>query len=389
MYGTQTIEVLRVAAHRSTVALPGREFLVRQGIEKLIEVLDYQTQLLDLKSDATVPATGSVIEARMDEGLGPIATVLVQAGTLRVGDVMLAGGGYGRVRNILNDRGGVVAEATASMPVIVSGMSSLPAAGDRFYIVDDIDHARSVAEERQAKVRQAQLAGQNRATVANFLNAVTSETQSKTINLIIKTDVQGSAETLVSSVTNMNTDEVKVRVIHSGVGTINESDVELALATKAKPTDNRVAIIGFHVVPDDSARALAEHHHVDIKTYRVIYEIFDDLKKSLSGMLAPEVREKLHGHADIRQIFKYSKVGNIAGCIVTDGHIQRGSKIRLIRNGVIVLEDHVLESLKRLKDDVKEAKSGMECGMKIAGFDDIKLGDRIEAYSRETIERTL
>ncbi len=360
-----------------------------QGIEELIEVLDYQTQLLDLKSDSTVPATGSVIEARMDEGLGPIATVLVQAGTLRVGDVMLAGGGYGRVRNILNDRGGVVDEATASMPVIVSGMSSLPAAGDRFYIVDDIDHARSVAEERQAKVRQAQLAGQNRATVANFLNVVTSEKQSKTINLIIKTDVQGSAETLVNSVTNMNTDEVKVRVIHSGVGTINESDVELALATKSKPTDNRVAIIGFQVVPDDSARALAEHHHVDIKTYRVIYEIFDDLKKSLSGMLAPEVREKLHGHADIRQIFKYSKVGNIAGCIVTDGHIQRGSKIRLIRNGVIVLEDQALESLKRLKDDVKEAKSGMECGMKIAGFDDIKLGDRIEAYSRETIERTL
>ncbi|MGA2499897.1 MAG: translation initiation factor IF-2, partial [Tepidisphaeraceae bacterium] len=266
-----------------------------QGIEELIEILDYQTQLRDLKADPTKPASGSVIEARMDEGLGPIATVLVQSGTLRVGDVMLAGSGYGRVRNILNDSGGVVTEATASMPVIVSGMSSLPAAGDRFYIVDDIDHARSVAEERQAKVRQAQLAGQNRATVANFLNAVTTETQSKTINLIIKTDVQGSAETLVNSVTNMNTDEVKVRVIHSGVGTINESDVELALATKAKPADNRVAIIGFQVVPDDSARALAEHHHIDIKTYRVIYEIFDDLKKSLSGMLTPEVREKLHG----------------------------------------------------------------------------------------------
>ncbi|MFI5379358.1 MAG: translation initiation factor IF-2 [Tepidisphaerales bacterium] len=360
-----------------------------QGIPELIEILDLQSQLLELKSDPTEAASGSVIEARMDEGLGPVATVLVQAGTLKVGDVMLAGQGYGRVRNILNDRGGVIEEATASMPVIVSGMSSLPAAGDRFYIVDDIDHARSVAEERAAKVRQAQLAGQNRATVANFLTAVTSETESKTINLIIKTDVQGSAETLVNSVTNMNTAEVKVRVIHSGVGTINESDVELAIATKTKPTDNRVAIIGFQVVPDDSARALAEHHHIDIKTYRVIYEIFDDLKKSLSGMLTPEIREKLHGHAEIRHVYKYSKVGNIAGCMVTDGHIQRGSKIRLIRDGKIIIEDGTLESLRRVKDDVKEVKSGFECGLKIANYDDIKQGDRVEAYSRETIERTL
>src|SRR5205814_654822 len=196
----------------------------------------------------------------------------------------------------------------------------------------------------------------------------------KTINLIIKADVQGSVETLVSSVTGQNTEEVKVRVIHSGVGPINESDVELAMATKTKPTDNRVAIIGFNVVPEDPARVMAEQHHVDVKTYRVIYEIFDDLKKALSGMLSKEVREKLHGHAEIRQVFKVSKVGNIAGCLVTDGHIQRGSKIRLIRNGTIITEDIAIETLKRLKDDVKEVKAGLECGIKLAGYDDIKVG---------------
>ena len=179
----------------------------------------------------------------------------------------------------------------------------------------------------------------------------------KTINLIIKADVQGSVETLVKTVTDQNTDEVKVQVIHSGVGAINESDVELAMATASSRRDNRVAIIGFHVVPDDAARALAEQNHVDVKTYRVIYEIFDDLKKALSGMLEPEVREKLHGHAEIRQVFKVSRMGNIAGCMVTDGHIQRGSKIRLIRDGKVITEDLAIETLKRVKDDVKEVKS--------------------------------
>jgi len=197
----------------------------------------------------------------------------------------------------------------------------------------------------------------------------------------------------VNTVTSQNTDEVRVKVIHAAVGPITESDVQLAMASRINPDDpqhpNKVAIIGFHVVPDDAARALAEQNHIDVKLYRVIYEIFDDLKKSLSGMLEPEIREKLHGHAEIRQVFKVSRVGNIAGCMVTDGHIQRGSKIRLIRDGKVVIEDLSIETLRRMKDDVREVKAGFECGIKLAGYDDIKVGDRLEAYVREKHERTL
>jgi translation initiation factor IF-2 len=358
------------------------------GINELIEILDYQAELLELKANPGAPARGTVIEARVDPGLGPIATVLVQDGTLEVGDVILAGPGYGRIRSLLNDTGQPIGQAPPSTPVIVSGLSELPSAGDKFYVVDDLERARSIAEDRANLARQSQLASQNRVSADNLLETMKAG-DVKTINLIIKADVQGSIETLVNTVTGQNTDEVKVKVIHSGVGAISESDVELAIATKAKPTDNRVAIIGFHVVPDDAARALAEHHHIDVKLYRVIYEIFDDLKKSLSGMLEPEIREKLHGHAEIRQVFKVSRVGNIAGCMVTDGHIQRGSKIRLIRDGTVVTEDLTIDTLRRVKDDVKEVKSGFECGIKLAGYDDIKVGDKLEAYVREKHERTL
>src|SRR5439155_8120822 len=237
--------------------------------------------------------------------------------------------------------------------------------------------------------RQAQLAAANKVTTADTLTAVMKAGDISTINLIIKGDVQGSVETLVATVTGSNTDEVKVRVIHSGVGPINESDVQLAIATMSKPDDNRVSVIGFHVTPEEAARQLAEQNHVEIKLYRVIYEIFDDLKKALSGMLEPEIREKMHGHAEIRQVFKFSKVGSIAGCFVRDGHIQRGSKIRLTRNGTVITEDLAIETLKRVKDDVKEVKAGVECGIKLAGYDDIKVGDVLEAYIRETIQRTL
>jgi translation initiation factor IF-2 len=359
-----------------------------QGIKELIEILDYQAELLELKANPDAPARGSVIEAKVDPGLGSVATVLVQDGTLKVGDVILSGPGFGRIRSLLNDQGQGITEAGPSTPVIVSGLNDLPSAGDKFYVVDDVERGRAIAEERSTLSRQSQLAQQNRVSASNLLDTIKAG-DVKTINLIIKADVQGSIETLVATVTGQNTDEVKVKVVHSGVGAINESDVELAIATKGKPTDNRVAIIGFHVVPDDAARALAEHHHVDIKLYRVIYEIFDDLKKSLSGMLEPEIREKLHGHVEVRQVFKVSRVGNIAGCMVTDGHIQRGSKIRLIRDGKVITEDLAIETLRRVKEDVKEVKSGLECGIKLAGYDDIKVGDRFEAYVREKHERTL
>ncbi|MCC6422186.1 MAG: translation initiation factor IF-2 [Phycisphaerales bacterium] len=359
-----------------------------QGVPELIEILDYQAELLDLKTDPKVSARGMVIESRMDEGLGSIATVLVQDGVLKVGDIALSGAGYGRVRSLLNDRGQSIAEAGASTPVIVSGLSVLPSAGDKFYVVEDLEQARSIAEERASRTRKNQLAQQNRVTADNLL-ATMKAGDIQTINLIIKGDVQGSVETLVGTVTGSNTEEVKVKVIHSGVGAISESDVELALATKAKPTDNQVVIVGFHVVPDDAARALAEQNHVEIKLYKVIYEIFDDLKKRLSGMLEPEIREKLHGHTEVRQVFKVSKLGNIAGCMVTDGHIQRGSKIRLIRDGRVITEDLSIETLRRVKEDVREVKQGFECGIKLAGYDDIKVGDVLEAYVRETFQRTL
>jgi translation initiation factor IF-2 len=322
----------------------------------------------------------------VDEGLGDVATVLVQDGTLHVGDVVLCGPGYGRIRSLINDRGEQIQEATASTPVIVSGLSEIPGAGAKFFALDDYDRARAIAEERQMLERHSQLAGANRVTADNLFSSMKAG-EIQTINLIVKADVQGSVETLTKTVTDSNTDEVRVKVIHSGVGAINESDVELAMATKAG--GGRVAVIGFHVVPDEAARTLAEQNQVEIKLYRVIYEIFDDLKKALSGMLAPEVREKLHGHVEVRQVFKVSKIGNIAGCFVTDGHIQRGSKIRLIRNGTVITEDLSIESLRRVKDDVKEVKAGFECGIKLAGYDDIKVADVMEAYIREEFERTL
>ncbi len=352
-----------------------------QGIPELLEILDLQSQIMDLKADPTAPARGTVIESRVDPGLGPVATVLVQDGTLRVGDIVICGPGFGRVRMLLNDLGQHIQEATPSTPVVVSGLDELPSAGDKFFTMDDIDEARNIAEERQSEARKTSLAGKSQVTLENLFDTMKAS-DIKTINLIIKADVQGSVETLQKTVTDANTDEVKVRVIHAAVGGITESDVELADASNA-------VIIGFHVVPDETARSMAEQRRVEIRLYRVIYEIFDDLKKALSGLLEPEVREKLHGHAEVRKVYKVSRVGNIAGCFVTDGHIQRGSKIRLSRGGIVITDDLAIESLKRLKDDAKEVKSGLECGIKLAGYDDIKEGDILEAYIREMIQRTL
>ncbi|HVE67661.1 MAG TPA: translation initiation factor IF-2, partial [Solirubrobacteraceae bacterium] len=335
-----------------------------QGIPDLIEILDLQAQILELKADPTSPARGVVIESRVDPGLGSVATVLVQDGTLKVGDVLLAGNGYGRIRSLINDRGEHVQEAPPAMPVIVSGLNEMPSAGNRFFVVGDADRARSIAAERQELSRHQQLAGKNQVSLSNLMDTIKAG-ETKTINLIIKADVQGSVETLQKTVTDANTDEVRVRVIHAAVGGINESDVELADASDA-------VIIGFHVVPDEAARQMAEQRRVEIRLYRVIYEIFDDLKKALSGLLEPEIREKLHGHVEVRQVFKVSRLGNVAGCFVTDGHVQRGSKIRLTRGGVIITEDLAIETLRRIKEDVREVKAGFECGIKLANYDDIK-----------------
>ncbi|MDB5326464.1 MAG: infB [Phycisphaerales bacterium] len=352
-----------------------------QGIPELLEILDYQSELRELKADPASPARGTVIEARMHPGLGPIATVLVQDGTLKIGDVVLAGQGWGKVRSLLDDKLKMVQEAGPSMPIIISGLSELPSAGDKFFAMDDLDRARSIAEERVATERSDALANRTKVSLDSIYGQM-KESQIKTINLIIKADVQGSVETLEKTVTEQNTEEVRVKVIHSAAGPISESDIELADASGA-------VIIGFNVVAEDAARQMADQRRVEIRTYRVIYEIFDDLKKALSGMLEPETREKLHGHAEVRAIFKVSRLGNIVGCMVTDGHIQRGSRLRLSRDGKIITEDLTIESLKRIKEDVKEVKTGFECGIKIANYDDLKIGDVLEAYIRETFQRTL
>jgi translation initiation factor IF-2 len=352
-----------------------------QGIEELIETLDYQSELLELKADPDVPAMGTTIESRIAPGLGAVATVLVQDGTLKVGDVILCGPGYGRIRMLINDVGVSIPSAGPSTPVVVSGLNALPDAGDKFYVVADIEQARTLAEERQTLARKASLAGKSQVTLDNLFESMKAG-DVKTINLIIKGDVQGSVETLQKTIGESSSEEVKLRVIHAAAGGITESDVELANASNA-------VIIGFHVVPDEGARAMAEQRRVEIRLYKVIYEIFDDLRKAMSGMLEPEIREKLHGHAEVRAVFKVSRVGNIGGCFVTDGHIQRGSRVRLSRDGVVITDDLAIETLRRMKDDVREVKAGLECGIKLAGYDDIKIGDVLEAYIRETIQRIL
>jgi translation initiation factor IF-2 len=353
-----------------------------QGVNDLIDILDYQATLLELKADPNAPARGTVIEATIDPGLGSVATVLVQNGTLRPGDIILTGPGYGRVRSLWNDRGENITEAGPSVPVIVSGLDESPQAGDKLFVLDDYERARGIAEERSTQARHTVLSSAAKVTLDNLFETMKTG-EIKTINLILKGDVQGSVETLAATVTGQNTEEVRVKVIHAAVGGITESDVELAAAGAG------AVIIGFNVVPDATARALAEQLRVEIRQYNVIYEIFDDLKKALSGMLEPEIREKLHGHAEVRAVFKHSKIGSIAGCYVTDGHIQRGSKIRLTRGGIVVVEDLAIETLKRVKDDVKEVKTGLECGIKLANYDDVKVGDILEAYIKETIQRTL
>jgi len=351
------------------------------GIEDLIEILDLQAEILELKADPTGNARGIVVEARVDPGLGSVATVLVQNGTLKLGDVILAGAGFGRIRQLMDSYGKPIKSAGPSTPVLVSGFGQIPSAGDKFFVVDDLDRAREISAERTQVARQVDLANSNRVSLDNLF-AASREGKIKTINLIVKADVQGSVETLQKTITDQNTDEVRVKLIHSAVGPINESDVELATASDA-------VIIGFHVVPDEKAQSLAEVRHVEIRTYRVIYEIFDDLKKAMSGMLEPEVREKHHGWIDIREVFKVSKVGNVAGCYVTEGHVSRGSKIRLVRDGAVITEGLTIDTLRRIKEDVKEVKTNFECGIKLANYDDIKKGDKLQAYIREEFKRTL
>ncbi|MFO0836754.1 MAG: translation initiation factor IF-2 [Phycisphaerales bacterium] len=351
-----------------------------QGIKELLEALDYQAQLLELKGDFGGDARGTVIEAKTEEGRGSVANLLIQQGTLKVGDFVVAGRAFGRVRDITDDRGQRVRESQPPAPVQISGLDEVPDAGDRFYVVDSLKKAQEAAEQRRHREREAQLA-QPKVTLDNLFSQM-SEKDVKEILVVLKAAEQGTVDVLRHECQKVGTSEVKVRVLHAAVGGITESDVLLADASKA-------IIIGFNVIPSGKARSQAEQKGVEIRTYDVIYNITDDLKKAAEGLLAPELRQEVLGHAEVRQVFKISKVGAIAGCYITDGTVQRDALIRVTRNGIVIENNRRLAQLKRFKDDAKDVRAGMECGMKIDGYDDIKEGDVLECYKQVEVKRTL
>ncbi|MEW5888404.1 MAG: translation initiation factor IF-2 [Pseudomonadota bacterium] len=351
-----------------------------QGIDELLESVLLQAEVLELKAPKDAPAKGLIIEARLDKGRGPVATMLVQSGTLRRGDVLLAGAVFGRVRAMLDENGKAVQEAGPSIPVEILGLSDVPSAGDEAIVLGDERKAREIALFRQGKFRDVKLAKQQAAKLENVFEQM-GEGGAKTLSLIIKADVQGSQEALVHALTRLSTEEVKVNVIHAAVGGITESDVNLAQASKA-------VIVGFNTRADAQARKLAEHFGIDIRYYNIIYDAVDEVKAALSGMLAPEKKEQVIGLVEIRQVFRISKVGAVAGCMVLDGVVRRGAQVRVLRDHVVVHTGE-LDSLKRFKDDVREVKAGFECGLSIKNFNDIKEGDQIEVFEIQEVARTL
>jgi len=350
------------------------------GLDKLEEAILLQAELLDLKANPERTAEGAVVEAKLDRGRGPVATVLVQRGTLKQGDIVVAGSEWGRVRALVNERGEAVEAAGPSIPVEVLGLSGAPEAGDEFVVVDSEARAREVTEYRARKRREARQATNSRQTLDQLLKS-RNEGEKKLLPLVIKADVQGSVEAIQGALEKMGTDEVGVQVLQGGVGGITESDVILAHASGA-------AIIGFNVRANAQARERAKRDGVDIRYYNIIYNVVDDIKAVLSGMLAPETREKFLGNAEILEVFAISKVGKVAGCRVTEGVVRRGAKVRLVRDHVVVHEGE-LSTLKRFKDEVREVQTGQECGMSFANYQDIAKGDVIECYEVETIQRAL
>ena len=350
------------------------------GIDSLLENVLLQAEVLELKAPINAPAKGLVVEAQLDKGKGPIATVLVQSGTLKRGDVVLAGTAYGRVRAMLDEDGKPAKEAGPSIPVEIQGLSEVPGAGEEVLVLPDERKAREIALFRQGKFRDVKLARQQAAKLENMLEQM-SEGDVKSLPLIIKADVQGSQEALVHSLKKLSTDEVRVQVVHAAVGGITESDVNLATASKA-------VIIGFNTRADAGARKLAEHNGIDIRYYNIIYDAVDEVKAAMSGMLSPEKREETTGTVEVRQVFHVPKVGAVAGCMVLDGFVKRNSLVRVLRDNVVIFSGE-LDSLKRFKDDVKEVKQGFECGLSIKNFNDVKEGDHLEIYEITEVARTL
>ena len=349
------------------------------NLDKLEEAILLQAEVLELKANPNRPAEGAIVEAKLDRGRGPVATVLVQRGTLHVGDVVVAGANWGRVRALIDDHGQQVEEAGPSKPVEILGLSSTPDAGDDFAVVSNEARAREVTAFRQRRARTT------RTTVApvsleNIFSEINKQ-RVKELPIVVKTDVQGSAEAIVGALNGLGTEEVAVRIMHSGVGAISESDVTLAKASSAP-------IIGFNVRATKQAEQLAEAEGIEIRYYSVIYDLVDDLKKVLSGMLAPEVRETKLGEAEVREVFAVSKAGKVAGCLVTDGVVRRGAMVRLLRDNVVVHEG-ALSSLRRFKDEVREVQAGTECGIAIENYQDVKVGDMIEVFERTEVARSL
>ncbi|MGV3627386.1 MAG: translation initiation factor IF-2 [Betaproteobacteria bacterium] len=351
-----------------------------QGIDSLLERILLQAEVLELKAPRDAPAKGIVVESRLDKGRGPVATVLIQSGTLKRGDIVLAGSVFGRVRALLDEAGKTIESAGPSIPVEVLGLSEVPAAGAEVMVLGDERKAREIALFRQGKYRDVKLAKQHAAKLENMFEQM-GEGEVKTLSLIIKADVQGSFEGLAHALGKLSTEEVKVNIVHSAVGGITESDVNLALASKA-------VIIGFNARADGMARKLAESSGVDIRYYNVIYDAVDEIKAALTGMLSPERKESAVGLVEIRQVFRISKVGAVAGCYVLEGLVRRGSKVRLLRDNVVIHEGE-LDSLKRFKDDAREVKAGFECGLSLKNFNDIKEGDQLEVFEVVEVARTL
>jgi translation initiation factor IF-2 len=347
------------------------------GIEDLLEMVLISAEVLELKADSTRRAAGTVIESKLDKGRGPLATLLVQKGTLNVGDSILVGTTYGRVRAMFDDKGKKITSAGPSIPVEILGLSEVPLAGDKFHEVKDEKTARGMAEARKIKEKSLSQ-GSMRVSLEDFYSQM-KEGKIQELPIIIKADVQGSIEALKGSLEKLSTDEIKVRVIHGGVGAITETDISLATASNA-------SVIGFNVRPDNNAAVIADKEKVEVKTYRIIYNAVDDIRAAMIGMLSPDIKEVVLGRAEVRATYKVSAIGTIAGAYVLSGKLPRNAEIRVIRNGVILLETK-LASLKRFKDDVKEVAAGFECGLHIDKFNDIKEGDIIEAYTMQETKR--
>jgi len=352
----------------------------KQGLERLEEAILLQSEILELRANPDRVATGAVVEARLERGRGVVATLLVQRGTLRVGEILVAGREWGRVRALLNDRGEAIEEAGPSTPVEVLGLQSAPLAGDTFAVVENEAKARQVSEFRTSLQREKEVAASARGTLEQMFSKI-SAGEVKELPVIIKGDVQGSVEAIVASLQNLSTEEVAVRVLHTAVGGINESDITLARASNA-------IIIGFNVRANPQARDMARRDKIEIRYYSIIYNVVDDIKAALTGLLSPTLRENFLGNAQIREVFNITKVGKVAGCMVTEGVVRRGAKVRLLRDNVVIHEGS-LKTLKRFKDEVREVKEGFECGMAFENYDNIAVGDVIECFDIEQVTRTL